>query len=142
MPHNPDKHYQSAQVFAARRVVKAIKEQVIIDDGAVFFVEVDTMRDIIDPQGAAACLHYLLDEEIPEDLITDPNVVGLLDEFELMKDLPQSRKAVETLFKKRKFAEMLKHAILNLQEEFGEVAGDTPPRLDDYFRGAIFEFED
>jgi hypothetical protein len=132
-----DKTYQAAQVYAAHKIVKRIQEEMIVLQEAHFFVDVDTLRDIVDPQGAAACVHYLLDEPVPDELRQDPNVVGLLDEFELMKNVPAARLAVQTLFQDARFCEMLKEEVEALQEEFGDTAGDTPPMLTRYFNKEV-----
>ena len=137
MPYNPDKAYQAAQVYAARAIVKDINAELEVLQEARFFVDIDTMRDIVDPQGAAACVHYLLDQDIPADLMQDPNVVGLIDEFELMQDIPAARHAVQTLFESKRFCDLLHDAIQALQEEFGAVAGETPDILREYFAGDV-----
>lgn len=137
MAYSPDKEYQAAQVYAARQIVSRIQQEVIVLQEAQFFVDTDTVRDLIDPQGAAACLHYLRGEDVPTELMSDPNVAGLLDEFDLMSSLPTAKLAVVTLFRSDAFRGMLQEAIENLQREFGETAGDTPPNLQRYFEGAI-----
>jgi hypothetical protein len=137
MAHNPDKAYQAAQVYAARDVVAKVEEELVVLQEARFFVDTDTMRDIIDPQGAAACIHYLLGEEIPQNLLEDPNVAGLIDEFDLMKAIPAAKLAVHTLFHSSRFRDLLRSAIESLQAEFGEAAGETPNVLHRYFNGEI-----
>lgn len=137
MAYSPDKEYQAAQVYAARQIVSRIQQEVIVLQEAQFFVDTDTVRDLIDPQGAAACLYYLRGEDVPTELMSDPNVAGLLDEFDLMSSLPTAKLAVVTLFRSDAFRGMLQEAIENLQREFGETAGDTPPNLQRYFEGAI-----
>jgi hypothetical protein len=137
MAHSPDKLYQAAQIYAARNIVSRIRDELIILQEAEFFVDVDTMRDIIDPQGAAACVHFLLGEKTPADLLIDPNVAGLVDEMERMEKLPAARLAVKTLFHDKRFCEMLQEAIQNLQKEFQEAAGETPEILNKYFAGHI-----
>lgn len=137
MAYSPDKAYQAAQVYAAQQIVPRIQEQVVVLQEAQFFVDTDTVRDLIDPQGAAACLHYLLGEEVPEELLADPNVAGLIDEFNLMSSIPAAKLAVTTLFRSPMFRDMLREAIENLQREFGETAGDTPPSLQRYFEGKL-----
>jgi hypothetical protein len=137
MPYSPDKAYQAAQVYAARKIVSKIKEEVIVLQEAQFFVDVDTMRDIVDPQGAAACVHHLLGEEIPDELMQDPNVVGLVDEFEHMANISTASLAVQTLFQNRRFHDLLREAIQELQDEFGETAGETPAALQRYYDGEV-----
>ncbi len=137
MAYSPDKAYQAAQVYAARDVVAKIEGELVILHEARFFVDTDTMRDIIDPQGAAACIHYLLGQEVPPDLLEDPNVSGLIDEFDLMKSIPAARLAVQTLFQSSDFRDLLQTAIEGLQSEFGETAGETPPILSRYFNGEL-----
>lgn len=138
MAYSPDKTYQAAQVFAARDIVSKIEEELVVLQEARFFVDTDTMRDIVDPQGAAACVHYLLGQEVPSSLMEDPNVVGLIDEFELMKNIPAARLAVHTLFQSGHFRDLLQEAIEALQHEFGETAGETPPILKQYFNGEVW----
>ena len=133
MPYNPDKAYQAAQVYAARELVKRVRAELIVLQEAVFFVDVDTIRDIVDPQGAAACVCHLTGQEITSDLLEDPNVIGLLDEFERMEQIPAARLAVRTLFQDHRFCDLLQTAIECLQQEFGEVAGETPAILQRYF---------
>jgi hypothetical protein len=137
MPYNPDKAYQAAQVYAARKIVSQVREEEVVLQEAQFFVDVDTMRDIVDPQGAAACVHHLLGEKVPDELMEDPNVVGLIDEFERMENIPAARLAVRTLFQSRHFRGLLREAIQELQDEFGETAGETPPALQRYYDGKV-----
>ena len=137
MAHSPDKLYQAAQIHAARRIVSSIREELIVLQEAEFFVDTDTMRDIVDPQGASACIYFLLGEKIPEDLLFDPNVAGLVDEMERMDKFPTARLAVKTLFHDKRFSELLREAIQNLQNEFGEGAGETPDILGKYFNGQV-----
>lgn len=137
MANSPDKLYQVAQVYAARKIVARIREEVVVLQEANFFVETDTIRDVVDPQGAAVCIHFLLGEKTPPELLTDPNVAGLSDEIERMNALPAARLAVRTLFCDARFREMLREAIEALQAEFHEVAGDTPAILHKYFSGHV-----
>lgn len=137
MAYSPDKAYQAAQVYAARDMVSQIEEELVVLQEARFFVDTDTMRDIVDPQGAAACVHYLLGQEIPPDLLEDPNVAGLIDEFDLMKSIPAAKLAVQTLFHSSRFRTLLRSAIEDLQTEFGETAGETPSVLSRYFSGEL-----
>lgn len=137
MAQNPDKTYQAAQVFAARGILSKIRQRVVVLQEAEFFVDVDTLRDAIDPQGAAACLHFLLNQEIPAELMMDPNVVGLLDEIEHMQAYPAAKLALRTLFHDKEFRILLKDSISGLQKEFNEIAGDTPEILKDYFDSKI-----
>ena len=137
MAHSPDREYQASQVFIARNVVKAIREELVVLQEAEFFVDVDTMRDVIDPQGAAACIHSLLEEEIPDELMKDPNVVGLIDEFDWIAAKPQAKLAVKTLFQDGKFRNIVKDAVQELQSRFGETAGESPTVLQRYFDGEV-----
>ena len=137
MAYNSDKAYQAAQVYAARDVVAQIEAELVVLQEARFFVDTDTMRDIIDPQGAAACIHYLIGQEVPPHLLEDPNVAGLIDEFELMKNIPAAKLAVHTLFQSARFRDLLKTAIEKLQGEYRETAGETPPILARYFNGEL-----
>lgn len=137
MASSPDKMYQAAQIYEARKIVARLREELAILQEAEFFVDVDTMRDIVDPQGAAACVHALLGEAVPDDLLSDPNVAGLMDEMERMAQYPTARLAVTTMFQDHRFLEMLRKSIDALQDEFRETAGETPDILQRYFRGEI-----
>lgn len=137
MAHNPDKAYQAAQVYAARNILAKMREKVVILQEAEFFVDVDTLRDVVDPQGAAACVHFLLGQETPKELMDDPNVVGLLDELEHMQKFPTASLAVKTLFHDQEFRALLHESVTNLQKEYAESAGETPEILADYFNGKI-----
>lgn len=48
MAYSPDKAYQAAQVYAARDIVSKIESDLVVLHEARFFVDTDTMRDIID----------------------------------------------------------------------------------------------
>lgn len=137
MSTRPDREYSAAQVFAAREVVTHIQKELVVLQEAEFFVDVDTLRDVIDPQGATACLYCILGQKVPDDLMEDPNVVGLIDEFELMNTKPQTLLAVKTLFQNDSFRNILRNVIEKLQSEFGNTAGDTPNLLRQYFNGEV-----
>ena len=132
-----DKEHQAAQVLAARHAAAQIRSNLVVLQEAEFFVDVDTLRDLIDPPGAAACVYRLSGRQVPDELKADPNVLGLLDELDFISQKPQARLALKTLFANAESRKMLKNAIQKLQHEFGDIAGTTPILLEDYFDGKV-----